>query len=226
MGVGTTIGAVGIAVVAVVGLGYAAFRFLPAVFENLSIPNPFADFNNPFTTSIEDIRCDGPNCPSGRDFTSTEEAAFNFRELIGRPRVLSGETTFQEGGGQSIVQVDPSAPAPKNRFIFGSDFASAERLADLGRRFKLTGRDQPGGRQRRIQELLEKRSQRKTLQSPPQSLTNAQILGARNTIAKFSIAGGREGLSRTGKRITIGSSVFAAASRALAPTIRRRSRRR
>jgi len=218
MGIAATIAAV-----AVIGVGiYAAIKIVPGLISGVTlptIPNPFQELTD--FLKQQQIRGD-PNTVI--DFAPEELAAFDFRNLIGRPSVTGAETLFPDSGGTSIVQVDPNAPAPTGRFIFGSDFASSARLTDLFNRFKATGRDQPGGRTTRIQTLLEKRSRPKQASTVVQNLTNAQILGQRRTISRFSSGVGFRGTSRTGQPITIGASVFANAAKMLNPS-RRKGRR-
>lgn len=167
MGTGTTVAGVGLGLVAVGALVVAAIKFLPGLLDGISnfkfpefpefpefpkfpeLPG-FPEIPNPFAPNIRQ------NLPA-REFTSIEKDAFSFRELIGRPAVLGGEIFVNSGGKTSIRQVDPNAPAPKNRLIFGSDFASPARLSDLFSRFKKTGRLEPGGRERRIAELIAQR---------------------------------------------------------------------
>lgn len=233
MGIPTTLGAL-----ALVGVGiYAVIKIVPGLIGGLSlgtpqIPNPLKDLTD--FLKQQSIRGD-PNAEI--NFSPEEGRAFDFRELIGRPKTLSAES-FPQGNGMSIQQIDPNAPAPTDRFFFGSDFASASRLSDLLNRFKSTGRDVPGGRSKRITMLIEERDQQRSKQiasaafskrtgssasTAISNLTNAQILGQRRTLSNFSIGGG-QGISRTGKLFNIGSSVFANASKQLAPAIRRRRR--
>ena len=166
MGTGMTVAGVGLGLVAVGALVVAAIKFLPGLLEGIS------DFKFPELPKFPEFP-EFPKFPElpnffGGDpldairgpgdieipFTPIQDLAFAFKKLIGRPQILGAEI-FADAGGTSIVQVDPRAPLVLGRKKFGSDFVSAERLADLFDRFKLTGRLEPGGRQRRITTLIE-----------------------------------------------------------------------
>jgi len=159
MGVGAKIAGAGIAVVAIGGLAYAAIRFLPGFIAGSSLGLGFglADlipkFENPL---LPNIRQEGIT-PT---FSDIELLAAQFKESIGRPGILRGEITPLPGGGTRITQ---TGAAPRGRFFFGSDFTSAERLADLASRFM--GRD----RSARIQELINERGSRQSVNQVSQA---------------------------------------------------------
>jgi len=154
MGAGGTIAGIGIAAIAIGGLAYAAIKYLPGLLSGIGLPKLDLP-EDPFNLDQYTIRVPGP----GRAFTPDEIYAFSFREAIGRPELIMGETFTDPQGRTRIVQSDPAAIY--GRKIYGSDFASAERLSDLSRRFISTGRIDPTtgmisheGRRARIASLL------------------------------------------------------------------------
>jgi len=157
MGAGTKIALGGAAIIAVLAIGYLALKGasglkLPSVefpdfkFPELKLPNvEFPDFRFP-ELKLPDVGFPSfpafdqffglPDFRSGtsqpeQTFTPTQQLAFAFKKLIGRPEILGGMQV-----GNQILQT--SGPIT-GRKIFGSDFASPERLANLFERFK--GRD-------------------------------------------------------------------------------------
>lgn len=178
MGTGMTVAGVGLGLVAIGALVVAAIKFLPGLLEGIS------DFKFPELPAFPEFP-EFPKFPELPDvfgfldplnnirgpgdivipFSSTELKAFDFKKLIGRPEILGGEI-FATPGGTSIVQ--SAGKSTTGRKFFGSDFASAERLADLFDRFKVTGRLEPGGRERRIAQL---RADAKALQGLETTLT-------------------------------------------------------
>lgn len=164
MGLKTTLIGGGLAVVAVGTLILLAIRFIPEFIDSLpefKFPE-FPEIKFPELPSLDDFLPDIPNpfAPNIHQnlpdipFTNSELQAFQFKELIGRPQILGGAVI-----NGVLTQTAGRQPEPGTKF-FGSDFTSVERLADLFRRFKLTGRDIPGGRTIRINELIAARNAR------------------------------------------------------------------
>ena len=209
MGAKGTAIAIGLALVAVGVLAVAAIRFLPGAIDSLgrfefpSFPEfpeiklpDFPEFPQfPEITFPEFPQLFPPNIMQGlpgREFTESELQAFQFKDLIKRPAILQAELV------NGVLKQTTPGQATGTRLIFGSNFASVERLADLFRRFQLTGRDLPGGREKRISELVKdvrskqviKATRRKFNRAPPQKISDFQIQGVRRRVAR-SLSEGR-----------------------------------
>jgi len=196
MGAKGTAIAIGLALVAVGVLTVAAIRFLPGVFDSISnfefpkfpefpefpsfpeLPEfpSFPQIPNPFAPNIMQ------GLP-GREFTDSELQAFQFKEAIKRPQILGGATI----NGQ-LIQTAGLKTKP-GQLIFGSDFASPARLSDLFQRFRATGRLEPGGRERRIAELIARQDPNRLAGIFPSKTNLPQ--GKRKTAGAFAAAGVR-----------------------------------
>lgn len=246
MGLKTTLIGGGLAVVAVGTLILLAIRFVPEFINSLpefkfpelpeikfpeivlpTLDDFLPDIPNPFAPNIHQ---DLPTIP----FTTSELQAFQFKELIGRPQILQGAVI-----NGVLTQTAGRQPEPGTKF-FGSDFASVERLADLFRRFKLTGRDTELGRKNRIAELLAARGSVQTaaaLRGLETTLPSSGPLVGRtlkptgrgpNAIGNFGAQGvqsrksnvfsGVLNRARSGPQVTAGRVVTGFTSRASAKT--------
>jgi len=151
MGAVGSIAVIGVLAAAIVG----GIIFIPKLLSGIKLPGlpDVPSLNDLLGIAEPNIRQNLPTIP----FTAEELAAFDFRESVGRPEVLGG-SIFQDAAGTSIQQV--ADRDTRGKLIFGSDFASSARLADLFARFRKTGRFEPGtnlisdtGRRIRIADL-------------------------------------------------------------------------